>query len=64
MRSRIPLPSDQVTGLGIPDTSALAPPVGAALGRLFKETTRLPNLGNVTSELVRIRNARFQQCHL
>jgi hypothetical protein len=64
VRSRIPLPTDQVTGLGIPDTSALAPDVSAALGRLFKETTRLPYLGNVTSELVRIRNARFQQCHL
>ena len=64
MRSRIPLPSDQITGLGIPDTSALAPDIGAALGRLFKETNRLPSLGNVTSELVRMRNARFQQCNL
>jgi hypothetical protein len=64
MRSRIPLPSDQITGLGIPDTSALAPGIGAALGRLFKETMGLPGLGNVTSELVRMRNARFQQCRL
>ncbi len=64
MQSRIPLPSNQLTGLGIPDTSALAPAISAALGRLFKETTKLPNLGNITSELVRIRNARFQQCHL
>jgi len=64
MRSRIPLPTDRVTGLGTPDTSALAPAISAALGRLFKETMRLPNLGNVTSELVRMRNARFQACHL
>ena len=64
MRSRIPLPSDHITGLGIPDTSGLAPAIASALGRLFSETTRLPNLGNVTSELVRIRNARFQQCRL
>jgi hypothetical protein len=64
MRSRIPLASDKLTALGIPDTSALAPGIGAALGRLFKETTRLPGLGNTTSELVRMRNARFQQCRL
>jgi len=64
MRSRIPLANDEVTRLGIPDTSTMAPAVSAALGRLFKETMKLPNLGNITSELVRIRNARFQQCHL
>ena len=64
MRSRIPLPTDELTGLGTPDTSTLVPAVSAASGRLFKETMRLPNLGNVTSELVRIRNARYQACHL
>lgn len=64
MRPRIPLPSDRLTGLGVPDTSQLSPAISAVRGRIFVETTRLKGVDPVTTELVRMRNARFQACHL
>jgi hypothetical protein len=64
MTPRIPLPTDRLTGLGIPDTSAWSPVIGTARGRIYHETNRLSTVDPVTLELVRIRNARHQQCRL
>lgn len=63
MSPRIPLASDAVLPIGLPDTSGLAP----ALDQLRR---RLPlvvdsdHLDAVTAELVRLRNARRQGCNL
>ena len=64
MTSRIPLPTEGLTSLGIPDTSALSPAISAVRGRIYRETNRLGTVDPVTTELVRMRNARYQSCHL
>jgi hypothetical protein len=64
MTARIPLPDEQLTSLGIPDTSALSPAISEVRGRIFRETNRLDGVDPVTTELVRMRNARYQACHL
>ena len=64
MTPRIPLPTDRLTGLGIPDTTGMSPAIDAARGRIFRETNRLNRVDPVTTELVRIRNARYQDCYL
>lgn len=64
MAPRIPLPSDRITGLGIPDTSGMSPLIDPVRGRIYRETTRLTHVDPVTTELVRIRNARYQACYL
>ena len=62
MTPRIPLPSDDRNALGLPDTSALAPELAAARDRLRRAAFRMRSVDPVTTELVRIRNARYQQC--
>ena len=64
MTPRIPLPTDQLTSLGIPDTSSLSPEISAVRGRIYRETNKLNHVDPVTTELVRMRNARYQACHL
>ena len=64
MKPRIPLPTDQLTSLGIPDTSSLSPEISEVRGRIYRETNRLNTVDPVTTELVRMRNARYQSCHL
>ena len=63
MKPRIPLPSDELTELGLPDTSGMAPAISAARGRAFKIAHRMGTVDPVTSELVRVRNARYQNCY-
>ena len=62
MKPRIPLPSDAVNEIGLADTSGLAPGIGAARQQLRRTAFRMRSVDAVTTELVRIRNARFQQC--
>ena len=64
MTARIPLPSDELTGLGIPDTSSLSPEISQVRGGIYRATNRLNSVDPVTTELVRMRNARYQACHL
>jgi hypothetical protein len=64
MTPKIPLPTDRLTGLGIPDTSAWSRAIGTAGGRIHRETNQLSTVDPVTMELVRMRNARHQQCRL
>jgi hypothetical protein len=63
MTPRIPLPSDGVNELGLPDTSGLAPAITAARNRLRRAAYRMKSVDAVTTELVRIRNARYQNCY-
>ena len=62
MTPRIPLPSDAVSELGLPDATGWAPAIAAARGRLRRAAYRMKSVDPVTTELVRIRNARFQRC--
>jgi hypothetical protein len=63
MTSRIPLPPDAVDRFGLPDTSGLAPGIAAARQQVRRAAFRMKTVDPVTTELVRIRNARFQQCY-
>ncbi len=63
MKPRIPLPSDALTESGVPDTSGLAPGIAAARDHLRRVAYRMRTVDPVTTELVRIRNARFQNCY-
>lgn len=62
MKPRIPLPSDAVNELGLADTAALAPAIAAARQQLRRVAYRMRSVDPVTTELVRIRNARYQNC--
>lgn len=62
MKPRIPLPTDALSPLGLPDTSGLAPAMAAARDRLRRAAYRMRGVDPVTTELVRIRNARHQTC--
>jgi hypothetical protein len=62
MTPRIPLPDEAVTDLGLPDTSGWSPGISRARNRLRKAAYRMKSVDPVTTELVRIRNARFQKC--
>lgn len=64
MKARIPLPTEELTSLGIPDTSSLSPLISTVRGKIYRETNRMNTVDPVTTELVRIRNARYQACHL
>jgi len=62
MTPRIPLPTNAVDKWGLPDTSELAPGIAAARGQLRRAVYRMKSVDPVTTELVRIRNARYQSC--
>ena len=62
MKPKIPLPSDAVNALGMADTSGLAPGIGAARQNLRRTAFRMRSVDPVMTELVRIRNGRFQNC--
>ena len=64
MSPRLPLPSNAVTPLGAPDARGLAPEVGKARSRLAKAVYGAQEIDPVVLELVRMRNARVQQCNL
>ena len=63
MKPRIPLESDELTPFGLPDTAGLAPAISAARRELARASYRLSHVDPVSSELVRIRNARHQNCY-
>ena len=62
MKPRIPLPSDAVNELGLADTSGMAPRIAGARQELRKVAFRMRTVDPVMTELVRIRNARYQHC--
>ncbi len=59
---RIPLPADSLDSRGLPDTSGLAPGIRSARHQVRRTAHRMGSVDPATTELVRIRNARFQQC--
>jgi hypothetical protein len=62
VKPRIPLPSEAVNEWGLADTTGLAPTIGAARQQLRRVAYRMRSVDPVTTELVRIRNARYQSC--
>jgi hypothetical protein len=63
MTPRIPLPSDELDAMGLPDTSTLTPALAGARDQLRRAAFRMRSVDAVTTELVRIRNARHQFCY-
>jgi hypothetical protein len=63
VKPKIPLPPDAVKDSGLADTSGMAPNIAAARGDLRRVAYRMRTVDPVTTELVRIRNARFQNCN-
>jgi hypothetical protein len=63
MNPRIPLPTDTQNELGLPDTSSWAPELAAARNELRRAAFRMRSVDAVTTELIRIRNARHQYCY-
>jgi hypothetical protein len=63
VKPRIPLPSDELTKWGLPVTTGMAPSVSAARRHAARVAHRMGTVDPVTTELVRIRNARYQHCY-
>jgi hypothetical protein len=63
VKPRIPLPDNAVTESGLANTAGMAPATAAARGQLYRTAFRMRTVDPVTTELVRIRNARFQKCN-
>ena len=62
MKPRIPLAPAAVNQWGLPDTTGMAPAIAAARQHLRRVAYRMRTVDPVTTELVRIRNARHQSC--
>lgn len=63
MKPKIPLPPEAVKDSGLADTTGMAPAIAAARNNLRRVAFRMHNVDAVTTELVRIRNGRFQNCN-
>lgn len=62
MKPRIALPPEMAGEAVKPAVAEFAPAITAARGRLRRAAFRMRSVDPVTTELVRIRNARFQNC--
>lgn len=62
LKPRIPLAPGSVNRWGLADTSGIVPAIAAARQRLRRVAFGMRTVDPVTTELVRIRNARFQNC--
>ena len=63
MKPRIELATDARNRWGLPDTSGMAPATSAARRQVARVAHRMGTVDAVTTELVRIRNARYQNCY-
>jgi hypothetical protein len=63
MTPRIPLPTDHLNAMGLPDTSTMAPQLAAARDDLRRAAFRMRSVDATTTELLRMRNARHQFCY-
>jgi hypothetical protein len=63
MKPKIPLPPEAVNESGFANTAGMAPAIAAARGNLRRVAFRMHTVDAVTTEVVRIRNGRFQQCN-
>ncbi len=64
MKPRIAVSTGKVNRWGLPDTSGLTPAIDAARRQVRRTAHHMSTVDPVTTELVRIRNARFQECFL
>lgn len=64
MKPRIPLPPDAITESGGADTAWMAPTIAAARDQLRRTGFRMRTVDAVMTELVRMRNAKYQNCFL
>ncbi len=64
MTARIPLLSAELTAIGTPDTRGLSPTIGKARSVLARAVYSSGPVDQIALELVRMRNARLQQCNL
>jgi hypothetical protein len=62
VKPKIPLPDGALKPSGLADTSGMAPAIAAARQQLRRAAFRMRTVDPVTTELVRIRNGRFQNC--
>ncbi len=62
MKPKIPLAPEAVNKWGLADTTGMAPAIAAARQHLRRVAFRMRTVDPVTTELVRIRNARYQNC--
>jgi hypothetical protein len=62
VKPRIPLTAEAVNEWGLADTAGMAPTVAVARQHLRRVAYRMRTVDPVTTELVRIRNARHQNC--
>jgi hypothetical protein len=63
VKPKIPLPPEAIQASGLANTAGLAPAIAAASGNLRRVAFRMRTVDAVTTELVRIRNGRFQKCN-
>jgi hypothetical protein len=63
VKPKIPLPPEAVNDSGLADTTGMAPHIAAARDALRRTAFRMRTVNPVTTELVRIRNGRFQNCY-
>jgi hypothetical protein len=64
LKPRIPLSFDRMTSLGVPDESSLVPALQKARDDFGNTVYPLRGFDIITVEVVRLRNARVQSCHL
>jgi hypothetical protein len=62
VKPKIPLAPDAVNELGLANTAGMAPEIAAARQQLRRVAYRMRTVDPVTTELIRIRNARYQNC--
>jgi hypothetical protein len=62
MKPRIPLAPEVAAQPVLPSIADMAPMLSAARQHLRQTAFRMRSVDAVTTELVRIRNARFQHC--
>jgi hypothetical protein len=63
VKPRILLKTEALNRWGLPDTAGMAPSISAARRQVARVAHRMGTVDQVTTELVRIRNARYQNCY-
>jgi hypothetical protein len=63
VKPRIPLGTRALNKWGLPEMSGMAPSISAARRQLTRVAHKMGSVDPVTTELVRIRNARYQNCY-
>jgi hypothetical protein len=62
VKPKLPLPAELAERESVAGVASMAPAVTTARGELRRAAFRMRSVEPVMTELIRIRNARFQQC--